>query len=311
MNAGADVAIVVPSFRRPQLLERCLRGISASTVAPREIIVVIRAEDDATKAMLAGQPGTVTVVEVDETGVLAAMRAGALASHSAVVAFLDDDATPRPEWLGNLLGHFGDETVGGVGGRDEVDRPAQTGPPTSDVGRITRWGRVVGNHHLGTGAPRDVAVLKGANMAFRREALALPCGLRGGGAQVHFEVGSCLWARQRGWRLRYDADAVVDHTVGPRFDADRRGRPDTDAIADAAFNLVFLLGSFDPALAARRFVFGVLIGDTSTPGALRTLVALSRGQRAVLRRALPSAFGQARAIIALLQGRRVTMLEMR
>jgi hypothetical protein len=50
---------------------------------------------------------------------------------------------------------------------------------TRDVGRVGRWGKLVGNHHLGTGSARSVMVLKAVNMAFRREALAVPEQLRG------------------------------------------------------------------------------------------------------------------------------------
>jgi hypothetical protein len=57
-------------------------------------------------------------------------------------------------------------------------------------------------------------VVQAANMALRREALALPDGLRGSGAQAHFEVAMCLWARKRDWRIVYDPAIVVDHYRG-------------------------------------------------------------------------------------------------
>jgi glycosyltransferase involved in cell wall biosynthesis len=302
-----DADVVIPTFRRPDLLRRALEALSQQTVRAREIVVVMRAGDEESRAAVGESASDVIPVVVTRPGVLAAMTAGAARTHAPVVAFLDDDAAPHPTWLATLLGHFDDASVGGVGGRDVVDRPAQIGPPTRDVGRVTAWGRVVGNHHLGEGPPREVSVLKGVNMAFRREALALPQSLRGSGAQVHFEVASCLWARERGWRLTYDPAALVEHTVGPRFDADRRTDPEAAAVRDAAYNLVVVLGTFDRWLAVRRVLFGVAIGDSATPGLVRWLAAIARGEHAIRRRAQPSLVGLIDGLAATLRGRTAEM----
>jgi cellulose synthase/poly-beta-1,6-N-acetylglucosamine synthase-like glycosyltransferase len=98
---------------------------------------------------------------VREPGVLAALNAGVDAARGDVIVFLDDDAGPRPEWLLTLCRHFDDPQVGAAGGKDEIPNPSQSGPPTVDVGRVTRWGKVIGNHHLAAGPVREVENLKG------------------------------------------------------------------------------------------------------------------------------------------------------
>jgi hypothetical protein len=261
---------------------------------------VRRAEDAATAAVLAWaeHPNLVHVV-VNEPGVLAAMKAGVIASQRDIVAFIDDDAVPRPDWLGRLVRHFEHPEVGGVGGRDHVHHsevPEAPEVPTVDVGRITRWGKLIGNHHRGSGEPRNVMVLKAAGMAFRRHALALPSGLRGTGAQVHFEVATCLSALRRGWKLIYDPKAVVDHYPGPRFDADQRGRSAPSAVRDGAYNLVTALLSEAPELYWRRALYGLLVGDRGVPGIARATVALLRGERRVLDCLRPSLEGQIEAL---------------
>ena len=261
--------------------------------------MVRRAGDGATSAVLADSlPLAVVDVLVSEPGVLAAMEAGAAAAHSDIIAFIDDDAIPRREWLPRLIRHFDDPKVGGVGGRDVIaGQPAPTGAAL-EVGRITRWGRLVGNHHLGTGTPRDVMVLKAVGVAFRRNALALPRGLRGEGAQVHFEVGMSLSARRRGWRLVYDPSALVDHEIAPRFDADLRERPRPVAVRDAAYNLVKCVLTEAPELFWRRALYGLFVGDRDIPGAARAAAALLRGERSVVRRFAPSMAGQTAALRA-------------
>jgi len=293
-----NASVVVPSYRRPEDLTRCLNGLARQVLAPAEAIVVRRADDQLTQAAVSAcQHAGVVDVVVGQPGVLAAMNAGVAAARSEIIAFVDDDAVPRPEWLARLVQHFDDPKVGGVGGRDVIC----AGAPevlTEDVGRITSWGKLIGNHHRGTGKPRDVMVLKAAGMAFRSNALVLPDGLRGGGAQAHFEVGMSLSARRRGWRLIYDPGALVDHYVAPRFDADRRHRPARSAVQNAAYNLVTCLLQEAPELFWRRAAYGLLIGDRRMPGLLRAAAGLVRNEPDVVGDLYPSLAGQVRALLA-------------
>jgi glycosyltransferase involved in cell wall biosynthesis len=302
------VSVVVPTYRRPDLLAKCLAGLRTQTRQPDEIIVVHRDDDDATRQRLSGDAGIITVT-VTEPGVLAAMNLGVAASSGDVIAFVDDDAVARPAWLHGMLAHLDDVAVGGVGGRDVVHSlPDPELTNTGEVGLITSWGKLVGNHHLGAGPARDATVLKAVNMAFRREALALPRTLRGSGAQVHFEVATGLWARQRGWRLVYDPAIVVDHYPGPRFDPDRRERPDPVATRNAAYNLVACLIDLNPRLLPRRALYGALVGDAMTPGLGRAAVAMVQRDWVVVRRLVPSLRGQTAALLNHLLGRRLEMV---
>ncbi len=304
------VSVLVPSYRRPDQLASCLVGL-AGLVRPADEVVVVRREDDeGTAEVIAAAPLPVVEVVVTELGLLAALRAGARRSTGDVVAFTDDDAVPRPDWLGTLLAHYDDPVVGGVGGRDEP-RPGPAGPavPSSEVGGFNTWGRHVGNHDVGAGPAVRVDVLKGVNMSFRREALAIPLHLRGQGAEVHNEMATSLWARSRGWDLVYDPAAVVDHYHGPRFDSDQRSRPTRDAVSNEAYNLVLVLLSLRPDLRVRRALFGLLVGDRATPGLLRALVGVLRRESGVLVRLGPALSGQLAALRDLALGRRLEVLE--
>ena len=298
-GAVADhLSVVVPTYRRPADLRRCLAGLGKQTLRPTQTIVVRRAGDEATAEVLSELSDLQIVdVVVAEPGVVAAMCAGvAAATASDIVAFIDDDAAPHAEWLHRLTRHFADPRVGGVGGRDIIVNGSLPETATLDVGRITRWGKLIGNHHRGTGPPREVTILKGVSMAFRSRALALPNGLRGSGAQAHFEVGVSLSARRQGWRLVYDPSAVVDHYVAPRFDADRRERPSPVAVRDAAYNLVKCLIAENPELFWRRAFYGLVVGDRTTPGLARAAVALLRREGPVMRSLGPSLVGQVTAL---------------
>lgn len=306
-NRPDDVSIVVPSYRRSDYLAKCLLALRDQTIPPKEIIVVRRHDDVETKRIV--DHADCRSVVIDEPGVLAAMAAGARASHGAIIGFVDDDAFPRPQWLAILSQHFRDPTVGAVGGRDVIASPTQAGPLTHRVGLITPWGRLIGNHHLGIGPPRLVDVLKGANMLFRRRALALPRTLRGRGAQAHYEIATCLWAQRQGWQLVFDPAGMVDHVGAPRFDADDRVRPEAVAIESAAYNLVAAMVSLRPSLALRRASYGLIVGDGAAPGLLRGASAALQGRRDLARRTIPSLRGQLAALIDHAAGRNVEMLE--
>lgn len=291
-----SVDVVVPSYRRPDQLRQCLQGIGGQILAPERVIVVLRADDDESHAVVSDlHVPTLRPVTVDKPGVVAAMTVGLSHTAATVVAFTDDDAVPRADWLLRLTTHLADRRLGGAGGRDEV--AGCTDPPSVDVGRLRWWGGHVGNHHRGVGPAREVAVLKGVNVAFRAGDLALPAPgvLRGDGAEAHWEILVCDHLRRRGLALLYDPAIVVDHRPGPRFDDDDRSSPSPAAVADKAHNQLMGTAGLAPALRPVHYLGGVLRGDRATPGVGRALVAVVRREPAVAGRLLPALQGRTAA----------------
>lgn len=229
--------VVVPTFKRPDSLIACLEGLVAQTRVPDQIVVVARPEDKATLQAIAGSNFEVDLAMIDRPGQACALNAGVASSVGDVVAFTDDDAVPRPDWLERALSHFVDPSVGGVGGRDVI--PGIDAPPDAGelrVGWIGPDGRAYGNHHLAEGKPRRVMWLKGVNMSYRRELCEFDESLRGSGAQFANDLDVSLRVSAAGWSLVYDPSVTVDHYPGPRFDSDGRERQSPDALKNAAFN---------------------------------------------------------------------------
>ena len=116
-------------------------------------------------------------VVVSQSGTVAALCAGLSHVSGNVVAVTDDDAVPRYDWLERLTAAFDEESVGAVGGRDVVHHGGEIADGRAAVvGRMTWYGRLIGNHHLGTGVAREVDFLKGCNYAFRKRAVQDPDG---------------------------------------------------------------------------------------------------------------------------------------
>ncbi len=183
------------------------------------------------------------------------------------------------------------------------DGVARDEPTTTRVGTVHWYGRHVGNHHLGAGLPRDVEFLKGVNCAYRRAALGLPLGLRGAGAQAHFEVAAGRFARRLGFSLLYDPSLVVEHHPADRHGGDQRRAPSDVAVADASYNLVVAIGG---VRGLCRVPYAVLVGDRGAPGVARAAWALVRADRGTVARACPPCGGRWRAGSRSLRGRSLT-----
>jgi glycosyltransferase involved in cell wall biosynthesis len=281
------MAVIVPTYRRPECLVRCLEALAVQLRRADEILVVIRDTDDETRDALQRAPAVqgVRTITVTEPGVVVALNAGLAAVDQDVVVITDDDAAPRLDWLARIERHYLDDPrVGGVGGRDCVPGCAEAASRHL-VGRVQWWGRLVGNHHVGAGLARDVDVLKGVNMSFRRSALGshrFDHRLRGSGAQVHNEVGFCLHLRRLGWRLIYDPEIVVDHEWGPRFDEeDQRDGFHAAAVRHAVHNET--LSMLEHLTGLRRAVFlgwAFAVGTSAAPGAVQWVRFLLTGRKA-------------------------------
>lgn len=299
-SVPSTIGVVVPSYRRPAYLARCLQALVSQRRPADELLVVLRSEDQESSAVVRRCAPSARIVPVHEPGLLAALEAGATATTAAVVAFTDDDAEPPPEWTSRLLEWFADPRIGGVGGRDVVDGDDPVDGAV--VGRVGRWGKVVGNHSRGTGDPRPVDILKGVNMAYRREALAIPRGYAGSSTQAHSEVAMGLWARSRGWQLVYDPSLTVRHHEAPRLAVTSRERWSRDASSEAAYNLVVGLLAVRPELFWRRALYGLVVGDRGTPGIARAAWSMIQRRPHEARAVRHSVAGQVAALRAVRRG---------
>jgi cellulose synthase/poly-beta-1,6-N-acetylglucosamine synthase-like glycosyltransferase len=273
------LSVLVPSYRRPKDLERCLRAIAGQARPADQVLVVARGGDAETVAVSRAWQTALPLecVAVDIPGQVQALNAGLKRCTGDVVAITDDDAAPRPEWLRRIERHFAaDPALGGVGGRDWIHRNGALDTASrSLVGRVLWFGRIAGNHHLGGGPVREVDILKGANCAFRMPAIG-PIGfderLRGNGAQVHNDMAASLAVKRAGWRLIYDPQVAVDHYMSERADHDRRSLLQPDTLYNHAFNTALALDYLTLARVRRTAkLWQILVGSRSEPGLLWTL----------------------------------------
>jgi glycosyltransferase involved in cell wall biosynthesis len=267
------VSVIVPTFRRPDDLKRCLDSLKAQTCKADEVLVVVRDTDTGTHAALDGYPSdplSIRRIGVDVPGQVAALNAALDATKGDVVAITDDDGAPRPEWIARTTRWLeGEPRVGGVGGPDWTHSGEDVVDGSTGVcGTLQWWGRIDVTASLRR-IPCDVDVLKGCNMTFRRTAIGeirFDTHLAGSGAQLFNDFGFCLAIRRAGWRLIYDPAIEIDHYPGTRIDDDKRDRFAYEALADAIHNRTFILKHLPPPNRIAYLTYALLAGSRSVPG---------------------------------------------
>ena len=274
------ISVVIPTYRRPKELARCLDALKKQKVPTYEVLVVVRDTDTETWTFLQTfnlELLPMRTVTVNVSGVVAAMNAGMDAACGEIIAFTDDDAAPHTDWLERIEAHFlSDSNIGGVGGRDWVYHGTQLEEGEREVvGQVQWFGRVIGEHHLGVGEAREVDVLKGVNMSFRRTAMAgmhFDRRMRGNGAAPHFELAFSLALKRAGWKLIYDPKIAVDHFPAQRFDEDQRNKFNDIAFFNSVHNETLVLLENLPLIRRTVFVFwAILVGTREAPGFVQWL----------------------------------------
>jgi glycosyltransferase involved in cell wall biosynthesis len=247
------------------------------------------------------------VLTVAQPGVIAAMNLGLDRSIGDVIAITDDDAEPHPDWLEKIKAHFlSDQSVGAVGGRDFVYEYGNTSPLASPsdlllpVGKLQWIGRIIGNHHLGNGLPRNVDFLKGVNSSYRKSAIRnflFDKRLKGSGAQVHHEIGFCLLLKRQGWKVVYDPSIAVNHYPSPRFDEDQRDSFNFEAYYNAAYNQTLVLLDHQSKFQVVAYLcWTILIGTRGCFGLMQAARFLISQRMLIFDKWLAASLGHIHAI---------------
>jgi hypothetical protein len=112
---------------------------------------------------------------------------------------------------------------------------------------------------------REVDILKGVNMSYRREAIAgrrFDERLLGHGAQPCNDMGFSLSVRKAGWKLLYDPTVAVDHRTAPRVEDYCRQDFQYESARNLAHNAtVVVLDYLPPANRLAFIAWAFLVGS--------------------------------------------------
>lgn len=256
------MTVVIPNYRRPDLVKTCLESLLAAVEATDEEIQVVVVDDgsgdDSAEQIGAAFPQVELVALPENRGYPGAINAGVAVSRGEWVFTLNNDTTVEPDVLSELLAV--------ARSRDDVGTLAAQQRFADDADRIYSAGLVL--DRLGINADR----LMGAPLSASEDAPTEVFGACGGAAvyrrslldalggfdetfRFGLEDADIAWrAQMRGWKSLYVPSAVVHHDLGGTVPHGSDYR-----FLQAGRNRVLLLAkNADPGLLRRYGVLMVL-----------------------------------------------------
>jgi GT2 family glycosyltransferase len=199
------ISVAICAHNSAASLDECLRHTCALDYPGLEIMVVDDGSTDATAEIALRYP--VRLLRIEHSGLATARNEAFRAAKGDLVAYLDSDAYPTPEWPYYLALGLDGPDVGGVGGPNL--------PPTDDP----RGAHVVARS---PGGPVHVLIsddraehIPGCNMAFWKLVLSEVGGFDPTYTAAGDDVDLCWKVLNRGWKIGFHPGATVWHHRRP------------------------------------------------------------------------------------------------
>jgi GT2 family glycosyltransferase len=198
---GPSVSVVVCTYNDAATLPACLDGLAEQTYPDYEVIVVNDGSTDQTGDI--ARRYDVRLIETENRGLGRARNTGLASARGEIVAFVDGDARPDPEWLSFLVAHFERGEDAAVGG------PNLPWPDASPAAQAAATAPGGPTHVLLS--DEEAEHIPGCNMAFRREVFEEIGGFDPQFRTAGDDVDVCWRLREHGFRIGFSNAAVVWH----------------------------------------------------------------------------------------------------
>jgi glucosyl-dolichyl phosphate glucuronosyltransferase len=224
-----DLTVCICTRDRPRYVRDCLDGLRSQTVSRDSftILLVDSASSPAAAVELADLAAEhdARLIRLEQMGISLARNAGAWATRTQFIAYIDDDAIPAPDWVETILDAIvkPGRRPAVIGGRilPKWEAPLPSWWPASLRGVLS----II--EHEGAGEYRTVAVPQGlepygANMVIHVLSLLAAGGFGGavgryGNSLLSDEEVQLAWMLQdAGYSVRYDSRITVYHQIQAR-----------------------------------------------------------------------------------------------
>ncbi len=199
--APPRISVLVCTYNGASTLAETCAAISQLDYPNTEVIVVDDGSSDQSAEIARGYG--FNVISTENRGLSSARNTALAAATGEIVAYIDDDAMPDPQWLAYLADTFA-----------RTDFVAAGGPnlPVPGDGAVADAVAVApGNPVHVLLSDREAEHIPGCNSAFRADALREIGGFDPRFRSAGDDVDVCWRLQDRGWRIGYCAAAVVWH----------------------------------------------------------------------------------------------------
>jgi glycosyltransferase involved in cell wall biosynthesis/GT2 family glycosyltransferase len=211
------VSIVICTDGRAEGLANTLRCLQYLEGPEFEVCVVCGPTQDGTEEMLSAWTGQIKVAKNPARNLSISRNIGIAMAAGDLVAFIDDDALPEPEWLPQIVQAFDDPQVAGAGGvvMDHTGARPQYLYSSADRLGNADWARNTPADDYNFPLSFNFPYVQGTNCAFRRDALLSIAGFDEEYEYYLDETDVCCRLLDSGQLIRQLPDAVVHHKVLP------------------------------------------------------------------------------------------------
>jgi GT2 family glycosyltransferase len=199
--AWPRVSVVICSYNGARVIRDCCAGLRELDYPNYEVIVVDDGSTDGT-GDIARSYGF-RVIATPNQGLSIARNVGMKAATGEIVAYLDDDARPDPQWLTYLASTFMSTDYAGVGGPNI--------PPAGDGLIADCVAHAPGGPIHVLLSDREAEHIPGCNMAFRKACLEAIGGFDPRFRVAGDDVDVCWRLQEQGKKLGFHPAAVVWH----------------------------------------------------------------------------------------------------
>lgn len=208
------ISVVINTYNRAASLRNTLNSFRWQNYPEFEVVVVNGPSTDNTEEILEEFADSVKVVSCPVANISVSRNIGISHASGDVIAFIDDDGIPYPNWLQALSEQYGDSGVGGVGGFvwDHTGMAYQTRYVSCDRFGEARFFDVFNpSDHFSFPNAGWYPSLMGVNSSFRNSALLEIGGFNEVYAYFLDETDVCLRIIDRGYKLVISPQAQVHH----------------------------------------------------------------------------------------------------
>jgi cellulose synthase/poly-beta-1,6-N-acetylglucosamine synthase-like glycosyltransferase len=195
------ISVVVCTYNGQRTIRECLDSLLMLRYPDYEVIVVNDGSKDKTAAIL--REYDVRRISTENQGLSAARNTGLEAATGEIVAYVDDDACPDPDWLLYLASAFRNSDYAAIGG------PNIPFPNDGFIANCVAHAPGGPTHILISDT--EAEHIPGCNMAFRKSCLDAAGGFDPQFRIAGDDVDLCWRLQKRGWKLGLAHSATVWH----------------------------------------------------------------------------------------------------